>query len=62
MQQGYSGDFYSEQFDCILEEGEDKHISQTDYFWTLSHFIVDTERDIDVNYLISKGQYRLGQQ
>lgn len=49
MQQGYSGDFYSEQFDCILEEGEDKHISQTDYFWTNSHFIVNTERDIDVN-------------
>ncbi len=49
MQQGYSGDFYSEQFDCILKEGEDKHILQTDYFWINSHFIVDTERDIDVN-------------
>lgn len=46
--QGFDGTFYSEQLDCVLGD-KYEHISETDYFWTDNNYLVDIEKDIDVN-------------
>lgn len=47
VEQGYNCDLYSEQLNYILGE-EYEHISDTNYYWTNSNYIVDIERDVDV--------------
>jgi len=47
VEQGFNGDFYSEQLDYVLGE-EYEHISDTNYYWTDSNYILDIERDVDV--------------
>lgn len=47
VEQGYNCDLYSEQLNYILGE-EYEHISDTNYYWTDSNYIVDIERDVNV--------------
>lgn len=55
---GFAGDVYSEQFDCVL--GEKRHISETDYFWTDSNYIVDINNDIDETLPNIRNAIKLG--
>ena len=48
VEQGYNCDLYSQQLNLILGE-EYEHISDTNYYWTDSNYIVDIERDLDIN-------------
>lgn len=40
-----NGHLYSEQLNCVL--GDKNHISETNYFWTDSNYLVDIDNDVD---------------
>lgn len=53
-----SDDAYSEQLNALL--GSNRHISETDYFWTRKNFIVDIEQDINEELPNIKQAIKLG--
>ena len=55
---GTSDNAYSEQLITLL--GDNKHISETNYFWTNYNFIVDIEKDIDLELENVKKTIKLG--